>query len=430
MTAGRRPWLLSVTGAVLLLALARCDSNDSGSPNHDGGTPGGAAGDSGAGANAGHAGSAGAGATSGNGGVGGTGDGAAGSAGSRADGGAGAPAGVRWIGRVDARDPNAAVFAWQGAGVMAKVAGTSLAVRLRTDDTDTVFFQAWIDGRVGSRFEVPSGAVRTVTLASGLAAGDHDVALYRETEGAYGRSTFLGFSGGTLRAPPAAKTRLIEVVGDSISAGYGNLGEELHPAPAWVANPACHWSAANSSWFQTYAAIAGRELDAEVSTIARSGWGMLRDRLNDATHVLPAVYDNAVGANLSPAWDFSRQAAAVVINLGTNDWAAGDPGTAYETAYLQFIAHLRRRHPGAWILLTIGSMMGEPALSQVKTRLANVVAARTGQGDTKVATFDFGTQNLGADGLIPTGCDWHPSRAEHARMAQILKSQLQSKLGW
>jgi lysophospholipase L1-like esterase len=334
------------------------------------------------------------------------------------------------LGRVDARDPNAAVFAWQGAGVAAKLSGTSLAVRLRTDGTDTVFFQAWIDGTKGPRFEVRSGAERTVTLASGLVAGDHDVALYRETEGAFGQSTFLGFSSGALRAPPAASSRLIEVVGDSISAAYGNLGEEPHPAPAWVANPACHWTAANSSWFESYAAIAGRELNAEVSTIARSGWGMVRDRTNDTTRVLSSVYDNAAGTSPSPAWSFSRQASAVVINLGTNDWNLGDPGTAYETAYLQFIAHVRTRYPAAWILLTIGPMLGEPALSQVKVRLAAVVAARTGQGDSRVATFDFGMQNLGADGLIPTGCDWHPSRAEHARMAQILKSQLQSKLGW
>jgi len=427
--------------SALLLALTHCNSSPPTGSSNGGGNTAGASGNqnAGAGGSAGRGGAAGGGGIGGSGGSAGSGGtagatggsaGVSGTAGNPSGGGGGTlSSGVGWTGRVDARDPNAAVFAWQGAGVVAKVSGSSVAVRLRTDGTETVFFQALIDGRAGTRFEVRSGAEQTISLASGLGAGDHDVELFRETEGAYGRSTFLGFSSGSVKGS-VTRTRLIEVVGDSISAGYGNLGEERHPAPAWVANPACHWTAANSSWYLTYAAIVGHELNAEVSTIARSGWGMVRDRDNDTTHVLSAVYDNAVGASSSPGWNFTRQASAVVINLGTNDWNMGDPGTAYETAYTQFIAHLRTRYPAAWLLISIGPMLGDPALNQAKTRLANVVAARAGQGDTKVAAFDFGQQNLGSDGSIPTGCDWHPSRAEHARMAGILKSQLQAKLGW
>ena len=75
-------------------------------------------------------------------------------------------------------------------------------------------------------------------------------------------------------------------------------------------------------------------------------------------------------------------------------------------------------------------MTGEPSLSQVKAHLANVVAAVTATGDQKLATFDLGVQNMGADGSVPTGCDWHPNVADHQRMAGILQQQLSSKLGW
>ena len=51
-------------------------------------------------------------------------------------------------------------------------------------------------------------------------------------------------------------------------------------------------------------------------------------------------------------------------------------------------------------------------------------------GDEKLVTFDMGTQNLGADGKVPTGCDWHPSAADHERMAGILEQQLSTNLGW
>ena len=336
--------------------------------------------------------------------------------------------GPRWVGRVDATDPKAVRFAWQGAGLIATVNGSSIAVKLRTEGTSTVYFQPVIDDKMATRFKVDSGADQTVTLASGLAATDHVVELYRDTEGMYGLSTFLGFTSGTVIGAPSPSGRLIEVVGDSISAGYGNLGSEPHPN--WVASPACHWTAENSTWYQTYAAIAGHALGAEVSTLARSGWGMYRDNTGSTSNVLSSVYENALGTDSKVVWAFGPKASVVVINLGTNDWANGDPGTNYETAYQSFVAKVRGHYPDAWIFLTIGSMTSEPSLSQVKARLASVVAAVTATGDQKVATFDLGVQNMGSDGSVPTGCDWHPNVADHQRMADLLQQQLQSKLGW
>lgn len=336
--------------------------------------------------------------------------------------------GPRWVGRVDASDPGAVRLAWQGAGFVATVAGPTIAVQLETSGSSEVYFQPVVDGTVGERFEVAPGPAVDVTLASGLADGDHVVELYRETEGAYGVSTFLGFTEGTLRGAPSGSGRLIEVVGDSISAGYGNLGSEPHPN--WVADPACHWTAENSSWFATYAAVAGRALDAEVSTIARSGWGMFRD-FGGGSNVLSSVYENALGTGDPMPWSFERKPAVVVINLGTNDWAAGDPGVAYETAYVDFIATVRGHYPDAFIFLTIGSMTGQPQLGEVNTRLANVVATVSdATGDDKLVAFDLGTQNLGPDGSVPTGCDWHPNVADHERMAGILQARLSESLGW
>jgi lysophospholipase L1-like esterase len=341
-----------------------------------------------------------------------------------------ATGGLRWVGRVDATDPAAVKFAWQGSGFLATVNGTTLTVKLQVEGPSTVYYQPVIDGTAGERFNVDPGAAVDVTLATGLTDTEHSVELYRETEGAYGVSTFLGFTAGTLSPDaPAANPRLIEVVGDSISAGYGNLGSEPHPN--WVADPACHYTPENSSWYETYAAIAGRALGAEVSTIARSGWGISRDVEGNTTNVLPNVYENALGTDEPLAWSFERQASVVVINLGTNDFALDDPPVDYETAYIDFIGTVRSHYPDAFIFLTIGSMLGGDDLSNVKTHLSNVVAAiESATGDTKLITFDMGTQNVGADGSIPTGCDWHPNVADHERMAGILEQQLAAHLGW
>jgi lysophospholipase L1-like esterase len=157
---------------------------------------------------------------------------------------------------------------------------------------------------------------------------------------------------------------------------------------------------------------------------------MYRDGDGDTRGVLSSVYANTVGAEPSPVYPFTRKPQVVVINLGTNDFAKGDPGTPYETAYLAFLDVVRRHYPNAWLFLTIGSMLSDPSLGQAKRHLASVAKARTDAGDSKVATFDLGTQDLGADGSIPTGCDWHPNAADHQRMAGLLQAQLEQRLGW
>jgi hypothetical protein len=330
------------------------------------------------------------------------------------------PGGLRWLGRVDATNPNAARFSWSGTGFIGTVRGTSLSVKLRTEGTDTIFFQVAIDGVAGMRFEVKSGADRTVTIASGLSDADHQVELYRETEGLYGVSTFLGFTSGTVVGAPAAHSRFIEVVGDSITTGFGDLGMQNNSG-----GPTCSWSAQVSSWYVSYEAIAARELNAEISTVARSGWGAYRDGGGATSGNLASVYGNLLGSSNTPAWTFPHEPDAVVINLGTNDWQQGDPGTAFETAYVSFIKQIRMHYPNAWILLTIGTMSVQDTLSQIDGRLRSVVAARASAGDSKVATFDLGIQNSSV-----TGCGWHPSAAEHKRMSGVLKQQLIARLGW
>jgi hypothetical protein len=154
---------------------------------------------------------------------------------------------------------------------------------------------------------------------------------------------------------------------------------------------------------------------------------MSRDREGNASGVLSSVYANAVGTDDSTPWGFDPDASVVIINLGTNDIATGDPGTAYETAYTAFVQTVRSRSPNAWIFATIGSMLDGSDLASIKTHMTNVVNAL---GDPKVVTFDMGTQPMGSNGEIPTGCDWHPNVADHQRMAEIIRARLQTHLGW
>lgn len=253
------------------------------------------------------------------------------------------PGGVRWLGRVDAREPNAVKFAWSATGLVATVNGTKISANLQTEGAPTAFFQPVIDGKVGARFEVPGGPPRTITLGDGLSPGDHVVELYRETEGMYGHSVFGGFVEGTLKGAPAPSGRLVEVIGDSISAGYGNLGNETHPP--W--DNKCGFSFETESAYQSYASMVGRALDAEVSIVARSGWGIYRALNGESSGVMSTVYANALGTDGVPAWDFQRKPNVVLVNLGTNDSNKGDPGQAFEDSYVAFLRTVRGHYPDA-----------------------------------------------------------------------------------
>ena len=95
----------------------------------------------------------------------------------------------------------------------------------------------------------PRPGQATYMLASGLAAGVHTVELYRQTEGPQGESQLDGLTVGRRRADairPPAPSRLIEVIGDSITCGYGILGT--------LADTDCY---PTESHWDTYEAVAG-----------------------------------------------------------------------------------------------------------------------------------------------------------------------------
>ena len=358
------------------------------------------------------------GGSSASGGAGGT-SGSGGSSGASAGSGGFVAGGVRFVGRVDASNAQAVRFAWSGSGLVATVQGTKISVRLQTEATSAIFYQPVIDGTARPRFQVTSGAAQTVVLGDNLAAGSHRVEVYRESEGNYGTSVFLGFADGTVLGAPAA-TRLIEIVGDSISAGYGNLGNDVHPP--W--DVSCPFSLDTESAYQAYGWALARSLGADASIIARSGWGIYRDNTGSTANVLPSIYENTLGSQNTPRWDFARKPDAVVVNLGTNDSAGtmGDPGVPYENAYVAFLRTVRSRYPNAWIFLTLGPMTSDPLLTTMRTHLDNVV---TRLADAKVIHVPLPVQNAAS-----TGCDFHPNVAEDQRMAATLKTSLQMRLGW
>jgi hypothetical protein len=325
--------------------------------------------------------------------------------------------GVRFIGRVDTSDAAGARFAWSGTGVVARFSGSELAVRMNGAQQYTVL----IDGELQPKLTTTGG---TDVLASGLAAGEHEVEIYRRTEANQGESQFLGFElgAGELLAPPAAPERRIEIIGDSISAGYGNEG----------ANRSCPFSADTENHYLTYGAIAARNVEADLVTVAWSGKGVVCNYGDDpasCTDPMPVYYGRTLPNRADSMWDFSRfQPQAVVINLGTNDMSTlSDPSEPeFTSAYVDLLTRVRTAYPDALILCTVGPLLNGADLTTARAYIAAAVQQRVSAGDTEVQTFELAPTNA-SDGY---GCDYHPSLRTHEIMAEALTSTLETELGW
>lgn len=327
------------------------------------------------------------------------------------------------IGRFDLRDPAGPRFSWPGSTIQATFTGTGIDVRLH--DSGTNFFSVVIDGGSPTVLSTNRATVR-YTLATNLAAGRHTVALSKRTEAMVGVVQFLGFlpsDGALVETAWPARTRRIEFIGDSITCGYGDLGTD----------PAQHFSPDLEDETIAYGALTAQALGAEHTAIAYSGIGLLRDRRGATTDQMPARFERALAndatslqLNPTPAPD------VVVINLGTNDFALGDPGRLFEQAYVHFVRAVRATYPNAWIVCTISPSLTDayPPHAMSRTKATEAIRAAvdevTSGGDRRVTLFAFAEQQL-VDGF---GSDYHPSARTHRRMAEQLAPVLRALVGW
>lgn len=323
--------------------------------------------------------------------------------------------GVRVVGRY-ACGQGIVSQAWSGTGFVAHFEGSGLAL-LQTGPS--VEYTLVLDGALQNKLVLPGGTSPRQVLTD-LTPGEHTVELYRRGEASFGATSLVSVlvqSGSLLPAPPA-QARSIEVVGDSISCGYGNEG----------ADTSCGFSADTENHYLTYGAVLARHFDAELSTIAWSGKGVVKNYDGGAGPTLPELYERALPENESDVWDFSaaRPADLVLINLGTNDYSTDpDPTDASFTAgYVALLEKIRARYPQAIILGTVGPMLSGTDLDKARGAIAAAVAARTSAGDSRVHAHELTTGNPSP------GCDWHPTVATHAAMAAELQPVVAGLLGW
>jgi len=326
--------------------------------------------------------------------------------------------GVLLIGRFDTSDSAGPKFAWSASTIKANFQGTGISANLKS--TGDNWFNVIIDGVVRTPVNVPEGTSGSITLATGLANSKHTIELVRRTEASVGEVQFLGFNmtGGSLLAPPAASSRRIEFIGDSITCGYGNEGTSQYQS----------FTTKNENAYLAYGALTSRLLNADPTTVCWSGKGVIRNYGGDTNDMMPAVYSRILPYNTTLLWDSSKWIPqVVVINLGTNDFSVGIPNkTTFTTAYSSFVGRIRSQYPNAHIYCAIGPMLNGDNLISAKDFINTVVTQKKSSGDQKIHFLEFPMQ----DGTTGFGEDWHPSVKTHELMANQLAAAIRQDLGW
>lgn len=299
-------------------------------------------------------------------------------------------------------------YQWPGLYFEAKFEGSSVYFTTGPGD---VLLQVRVDGK-------PFGALVKPTpgtyLIDGLSNQPHDVRIDAVSENQSGKIIFGGFAlpaaGKALKASP--RKRQIEFIGDSHTVGYGNT------SPSRDCTEELVWATTDN--LQAYGPKVAAHFDADYQVNAISGRGIVRNYGGFIADPLPVAYPFITFDHAARYADVKWKPEIIVVALGANDfstplkadekWKTREALHAdYEATYVKFVQGLRARNPRAFIVLWATDM----AEHEIEREAGKVAAQLKAQGDGKVAFISI-------DKLEMTGCNWHPSVADHEAIADKL----------
>ncbi len=239
------------------------------------------------------------------------------------------------------------------------------------------------------------------TLVSNLTNDFHRVKVLKRTENLFTYMTLAKVTTDGKFYPVQNEDKLkIEVYGDSISAGYGNLRGDLADTT----------SAKYQSGLQTYAAYTAFALDAEINIQARSGIGIYTANtdIGDGNHVKD--HFDKVNYDGINHWNFNNYTPDIVlINLGTNDYwdTSHFNESLYISYYIQTVQSLIKAYGSETSFILLSGLM-EQEVNAFVLKIKNQLLT---QIPNKVFSLQFNKCEEG-----------HPKYTEHALASdQLIK---------
>ncbi len=320
---------------------------------------------------------------------------------------------IIYEGRFDFSDPKNPRFDWPGSSIHAAFEGSSISVRLTDGNND---YNIFIDNKLKKILRTDSSVV--YNISDSLSPGRHLITLTKRTEGIFGAASFQGFilsEGKTLRPIGLYPIRKMEFIGDSFVAGFGSDGK----------SPDCDFNRETENNYIAYGPVLARKLKAYCNVIAVSGIGMVRnhgDSTRTSTAAMPNYYSKTC-FNDSSEWDFSKyQPDVVVIRLGRNDyWSKPFPrSNEFRSAYLHFLKYIRSKYPKAYIFALCGAIRKDSHCDYIRSVINELM-------DKKIY---FVKLQVNLKRPEDFGCQYHPNKSGHEKIAAFLEPIVRQKTGW
>lgn len=265
-----------------------------------------------------------------------------------------------------------------------------------------VYFTIYVDGVAQERdyCHITSVGETKVLLASDLPAGKHSFAIYRQTEHSFGEVGVCALSfDGEMLERPADKAMTIEFIGDSISCGFGNLGN----SSLGDGNPLY------ADGTRAYTFLTAQALNADWSNVSWSGIGCKYSygdiNMQDVYPKQRYKYDK------NAMYSFAQEPDLIVFALGTNDNDRAPDAASKRAGMVEMLTLVREKNPNAPIVWIYNMMTGG-----VNTLIEEIVeefgGAEAGYYACKL------TQNTAGGG-------WHPNLAGQQKFAEELVAFLQ-----
>ncbi len=339
---------------------------------------------------------------------------------------------IRISGRNLVKD-NTLYFDWSGAFVELVFTGKKLTANIKTDFWDCDRFYGRIavivndDKENATYIMLDNGVQKDYTLYECDEEKTVTIRIVKISEAAFAKVGYTAIEvDGVVLAPLKAKySRKIEVIGDSITCGYGVEAKAAEEC----------YSTATQNPLKAYSTLIAEKCSSEYQLVSWSGIGIVSNYVDPEVEeplnnwLMPPLYpytdkglENVIGFKNGASheeWDFSKYVPdVIVINLGTNDqsWVRQIPEREelFSTEYTRFLTFIREKNPNAYIVCTYG-IMGT-ALADVLTKTV------AGMNDDKITHFPL-TEHLAEDGY---GADWHPSAISHIKVADKLAPYINS----
>ncbi|URZ18276.1 SGNH/GDSL hydrolase family protein [Clostridium felsineum] len=319
---------------------------------------------------------------------------------------------IKYIGRFDFSEKKGPLFAWTGSEVRANFMSKKLSAKFESFGLNYLIIM--VDGEIiNNCLDISNGG--EFILAENLSEGAHEIRLIKRNEFNVGTVRFLGFNfyGGQLLKSEHDPKLKVEIIGDSISCGFGNEGENED-----------EYEPIKDNGYMSYGAIAGRSLEAETIIIGCSGYGMIQNYLGDEKEAVPLKY-NLITPKSRINWQFSKWVPdVVVINLGTNDFCYGDIPDLdkFISGYIEFIKVIHRNYKNSKIICAVGPLMEGKALEIIKSCIKDKIIKHFNK-DYNLNFLEFPKHCPEKDGQ---GIGGHPSIETHNKMANILVQKVKS----